>query len=438
MRRRFLLAFAALFVLFATGIGVSLFLIWRGSTELRQVLTLHQVDDIRQGLSRSLQRTQLDLQVSGTAFARPLEEVVADILQLDRSIQGCFDCHHEPALLRDLEGVVALVDTYGQQHSAYLAASSGAESRQVLRSRASATADEAREAIEAMLLSAGTNLARRSEAATARVERSWQLLIVTLVLTFLAAIAISLALTRSVTRPLDALVQATYRIGEGNLGYRLDHRERDEMGALMDAFNYMSGALEANTGRVEGHLEKLQHLNRSVAAVYAKPDEEDLFAWQVRAIDELIDVEVRGSIVRTGLKDVFLVSLSRKGETSPEYQNVISADRLESTRRRERRLLVVPDDELDGWPFGAWAVPEPLRNYLVCWVEWRREFQGALLAINKTSGGIEPEDGELLLALGQAIGPAMQVAGANEDLQEGMLQEAMLQPDRGREPSPRD
>ena len=56
MRRRFVIAFVALFALFAAGIAISLVFIWRGSKELEQVVASHQVEDLRQGLSRSTQR----------------------------------------------------------------------------------------------------------------------------------------------------------------------------------------------------------------------------------------------------------------------------------------------------------------------------------------------------------------------------------------------
>ena len=47
-------------------------------------------------------------------------------------------------------------------------------------------------------------------------------------------------------------------------------------------------------------------------------------------------------------------------------------------------------------------------------------FRGALLAVNRISGDFEAEDGELLVALGQAVGPALDNARDRESLQEEM------------------
>jgi nitrate/nitrite-specific signal transduction histidine kinase len=423
VRRRFILAFVALFTLFAVGIVTSLVFIWQGTTELRDVLAAHQIEELRQSLSRSLQRSERDLQVSGTVFANQLDDIIANVQDLDQSVQGCFGCHHEPALRGELEKIAGLVETYKQQYSTFITAFLNQESRQRLQFEAAATAEEIDDIVDALLAAASPRLQRRTQAATAQVERSWTSLVVTLLLTFVAAIAVSLVLTRSVTDPLGRLAAATARIGRGELGYRIEHQQRHELGAVMDAFNTMSETLESKTERIEHHVQKLHKLNESVVALYAQPDKDDLFARQVEAIDSLMEAEFRGNIVASGLEGVFLVRISRRGETTPEYRTVISAQKLEAVRERgSHSLLVVAQDQMDGWPFGAWAPPEEPRNYLVSWVDWQGEFRGALFAANKSSGDFEAEDGELLVALGQALGAAVDNASDYESLQAEMAQ----------------
>ena len=417
MRRRFVLAFVVLFVLFAIGISISLIFIWRGSSELRDVLAMHQVEELRQELSRSLERSQQDLEVSGTVFANQLDQIIANVEDLDRSVQTCFGCHHEPGLQKKMQAVAERVEVYKDQYSIFITAFLNPERRQQLQFEAAATADE----IDAMGDAAGPALQRRTEAATTKVERSWSILIATLVLTFLAAIAISFVLTRSVTRPVERLVEAAARISGGDVDVRIRHSEPRELGTLMDAFNTMSESLASKSRRIEDYVDRLQRLNQNFVALCSDTTAADLFARQVRAIDDLVEVELRGCIVRTGLKDVFLVSLSRRGEFQPEYRAVVSAAKLEGLRADgDAELQVVAEAESDRWPFGAWSAPQELRNYLVRWVDWKGEFQGALLAANRIGGDFEAEDGELMIALGQAIGPALERAGDAKGLQDGM------------------
>lgn len=423
MRRRFILAFVALFALFAIGIVISLVFIWRGSTELRSVLASHQIEDLRQSLSLSLQRSQKDLQVSGTVFANQLDDIIANVQDLDQSVQGCFGCHHEPALQAELEKISALVQTYKQQYSTFITAFLNRESRQRLQFEAAATAEEIDNIVDALLMAASPRLQRRTQAATAQVERSWTSLLVTLLLTFVGAIAISSVLTRGVTEPLSRLVRATDRIAGGEMGSRIEHQERHELGSVMDAFNAMSETLDSKTKRIDDHVEKLFRLNEGVVSLYAPPNQADSFARQVAAIDGLMDVGFRGNIVPTGLEDVFLVSLSPRGETTAKYKGAVSAAKLEKLRNHPTpSMLVVAENELEAWPFGAWAPRQDLRNYLVCWVHWQGEFRGALLAANKTPGDFEAEDCGLLVALGNVVGPALEHAHDYRTLQEEVEQ----------------
>ena len=100
---------------------------------------------------------------------------------------------------------------------------------------------------------------------------------------------------------------------------------------------------------------------------------------------------------------------------------MLTLSKLEEVRGGdEGPLLVVREDELTEWPFGVWLPAEELRNYLVCWVEWKEEIQGALLAVNRLSGEFSSEDGELMITLGQAVGPVLHGAWEDESLQEGM------------------
>ena len=411
MRRRFAIAFVALFALFAVGISVSLVFIWRGSRELEQVLSSHQIEDLRQDLSRSLERSQKDLQVSGTVFANQLDDIIGNVQALDRSVDSCFDCHHTPALRGELERISELVETYKEQYSTFITAFLNAESRQRLQFEAAATAAEIDEVVDAMLLAAGPRLQRRTEAASAQVERSWTSLVVTLLLTFVVAILISSFLTRSVVEPLDRLVGAAGRISAGDLGFRIAHDERHELGTLMDAFNEMSETLESKTERIESYVAKLHRLNEGIVSLHAQSDEGSLFAHQVEAIDSLMDVELRGSVLPTELEGVFQVSLSERGEAAPRHREPISASKLEQIRGPGGPpMTIVGAKEAGDWPFGPWQPERQLRNYLVCWIDWQGGLVGALIVANRISGEFAEEDGELLAALGQSLRVALENA----------------------------
>jgi signal transduction histidine kinase len=72
-----------------------------------------------------------------------------------------------------------------------------------------------------------------------------------LILGLLAAVAASLLLARSMTRPIRALEAGAARIGAGALDERIDVRTNDELESLADAFNAMTGRLRESYADLE-------------------------------------------------------------------------------------------------------------------------------------------------------------------------------------------
>ena len=62
-------------------------------------------------------------------------------------------------------------------------------------------------------------------------------------LLLLIVIALSVALSKAITRPVDILQQATQAIGKGDLAYRVELRTGDEFEELADSINRMAGDL---------------------------------------------------------------------------------------------------------------------------------------------------------------------------------------------------
>ncbi|PKG32930.1 SpoIIE family protein phosphatase [Methanoregula sp.] len=62
-------------------------------------------------------------------------------------------------------------------------------------------------------------------------------------LLLIVVIALSVALSKAITRPVDTLRQATQAIGKGDLAYRVELRTGDEFEELADSFNHMAADL---------------------------------------------------------------------------------------------------------------------------------------------------------------------------------------------------
>ncbi len=84
---------------------------------------------------------------------------------------------------------------------------------------------------------------RKSERARRSSEQATTLVLATTVAALAIGIALSLALTARLLRPLAALAQTVRRIGEGDLEARAPARGRDEIAGLASEFNTMAERL---------------------------------------------------------------------------------------------------------------------------------------------------------------------------------------------------
>ncbi len=409
MKQRFVIAFCILFALFGTGIGTSILLLWKSSGELRTIIGQHQVEELRQILSLRIHRSQTDLEVSGTVFAHQLDNIIANVEALDASLRVCFDCHHQPQLQQELETVSAKLERYKVQYSTFITAFLNPEQRQSLQLEAATTAQEIATLVDELLLSATVALTQRTDRALEELDRSWKILASTLVLTFLVAVLVAFTLIRSVTGPVDKLVTATGRISAGELGFRIKHQEQHELGTLIDAFNEMSVTLESNRERIRGYVGRLTRLNEAVLSLHATPAEVELLQRLALAMQDLVEAEFYGNVLKTGIENVFAVSLNRAGEKDPLCRSVVSHRTLEKIRAgEEHATLRFGKRTAAEWPFGAWVPDVELRNFLICWIELKGQLRGALIAANKRTGDFVDEDGELLSALGHGVAKALE------------------------------
>jgi two-component system, NtrC family, nitrogen regulation sensor histidine kinase NtrY len=86
------------------------------------------------------------------------------------------------------------------------------------------------------------------------------LLIVTLLIIF-SAIWFGFYIARSLTGPIGKLAEATRRVAEGELDFKLEKESDDEMGLLVDSFNRMTSDLQTSKKQLESVNVALQQSN---------------------------------------------------------------------------------------------------------------------------------------------------------------------------------
>jgi two-component system nitrogen regulation sensor histidine kinase NtrY len=97
---------------------------------------------------------------------------------------------------------------------------------------------------------------------TKRIRGLYMLLLTLLtVLVLFVATWFSLFVAKLVTRPVEALAEATREISIGHLGHRVEVSAADELGELVSSFNNMAGELESSRKKIDESARALTDTN---------------------------------------------------------------------------------------------------------------------------------------------------------------------------------
>src|SRR5512134_1731254 len=66
------------------------------TADLDRLITLHQVEILREHYLIQIKRVQTDLTLRDTPYSRDFETVVRNVMNMGMIIDTCFDCHHSP------------------------------------------------------------------------------------------------------------------------------------------------------------------------------------------------------------------------------------------------------------------------------------------------------------------------------------------------------
>ncbi len=91
------------------------------------------------------------------------------------------------------------------------------------------------------------------------------LLMVTLLIVF-SAIWFGIRMARDITVPIKELAEATHRIAEGDLNFRIEMKAGDEIGKLVQSFNQMTGDLQVSRIELEQRKKYMEIVLKNVAA----------------------------------------------------------------------------------------------------------------------------------------------------------------------------
>ncbi|OGQ99645.1 MAG: hypothetical protein A2505_09195 [Deltaproteobacteria bacterium RIFOXYD12_FULL_55_16] len=251
MKKKIIISFLLLFLLFLAGTLTTLHIIQKTTANLTSLLLLHKVEVIRQDLVINVQSVQSNLYTTGTSFGKELDTIVDNVLKLRDRAQTCTDCHHEPKVEKEIIQLQELTEQYKEALSYFMTSTADTERINRLQTFAADIGDRIIQKSQWMTMTANNALRQKTTAAMAEVENSKKILITTLAFAFLTGLIISFYFIKSITEPVAELLSATRKIKSGKLEYRIEEGLKDEFGELATSFNEMAVSLKEQYNKLQ-------------------------------------------------------------------------------------------------------------------------------------------------------------------------------------------
>jgi len=264
MRKQIFLSFALIFSLFVTGSGVMIYNLVRTTDGLRYLIGLHEIEDIRQNLFSSVQRVSAYIYGSTEVFSNHLDEVISNAQKMHNSIRQCNECHHEPAVQAELLETTQMVDVFEEQLSYLVTIVAEDERRHSKQEEVYQASSNILFRVQDMVNRAANTIENKTKLAMDELDRVYILVAVTLATTILLSMVVANYLGRRITRPIDALLEGTRKIADGQLGYRTDFEASGEFKELIDAYNTMSDSLAHKREVEKRHIEELRQTQQQL------------------------------------------------------------------------------------------------------------------------------------------------------------------------------
>lgn len=265
MKRKIVISLLLLFLFLAIGTVISSLYIRTTTSSLERLISLHQVENLRQDLIMSIQTVQSELYTVGTDLGHKIDTITENVSRLEKNAGGCTNCHHQPDLDNKLRQLQTSIGDYQNALSFYMTAAADRNNIDHLKTEAASIGNTLLRTTEEMSASASRKLVSMTTAAVGQIQEARSILLITILLVFVVGIIIAIRLTSSITRPVGILVSAVRTIAAGNLGHKVAYQDKTEFGELSENINLMSKALKEGYDDLEKEIAERKQTESTLA-----------------------------------------------------------------------------------------------------------------------------------------------------------------------------
>lgn len=345
MKRRIYLSLIIVLVFFTLGTSYATIYIRNTTKALTDLITMHQVEDMRQYLIISIQTAQSDIYTVHTSLGRNIDRMMDNVGQLDQTARMCSSCHHSPEIERQIEGMQSMIIDYKNALSNYITASLNTKQSNKLKFNAAAIGKSLLIKTEGMSLKASGTLEAKIRHTMEQIKRVWMTVAATVITMFFFGIIGAIRVASSIAHPIETLVKATHMLEGGDLGHTIDYQDKTEFGELAAHFNKMSLSLKDSYAKLE---KEIMERRRAEEALRASEMKFRILFEQAAAGVAQIETAT-GRFVKINRRFCEIVGYSEDEIMGMTFQHITHPDDLERDLDKMQRLRLgeIPDFSIE-------------------------------------------------------------------------------------------
>ena len=250
MKRKLAIGLAIYSVVFLL-LGVYVIRTIRSATiSLDRLITLHQVEILREHYLIEIKRVQSDLTLKDTQYARSFDTIVKHVMGMGRIIDTCFECHHSPRGVERLKKLKMQTEKYKDALSRVLTIRANASRLAVEEDTAFRIGEQLIEEVREVIAFTTSRLGESTQTAMNTIERTKYYLYGLVALGPIVSALLGFVFISGLARPVKILVESTRKLKGGELDHRVP-RLKDEFGELADGFNEMALSLKEQMQKMQ-------------------------------------------------------------------------------------------------------------------------------------------------------------------------------------------
>lgn len=239
------------------------FAIESSKSRLHQLITLHQVEFLREHYFLQIKNVQSALlQRRSELFGDP-EPFEARVRNIGKVMDTCFGCHHSREISDRLDGLKRQTEEY--QVALRKVSTNRSNPVRILPEEKNAfgIGEELTRQMSGMIAMTYANLEEKTHRALDEISETMRILyLLMVVVPVLCSIAVY-GVIKSLTEPVGVLLESTRRLKGGDLDHRVEGL-KDEFKEIGTSFNEMADSLKGEMQRLLDTQDKLTQSNRQL------------------------------------------------------------------------------------------------------------------------------------------------------------------------------